>query len=211
MAIEAKEATYEITLTEDMLGSKPSNAEVFTDYIAARKTDGVDPEEVAAAKEAEERVRESMTIFHKLDDGTPIIWDYMIKGFAKDACGGLRRAPGTLSSQIKAYKTVIDTTIFVEPRKIPLHLPEGGKVGILERPLRAETAQGPRVALAKSETVPAGTTMTIKVKFLVRSMKPVFEEWLDYGALRGLGQFRNGSYGRFSWKEIKADGKDNNE
>jgi len=201
-----KEATYELTLTEMMLGSKPSNEGVFTDYIASNKKDGVDPEEIAAAKEAEERVKESITIFHRMEDGeTPMIWDYQIKGFFKDACGGLRRSSETKSFGVKAYKSVIDTTIFVFPRKIPLIMPEGGKVGVFERPLRAETMQGPRVALAKSETVPAGTKLVVKVKLLVPSMKSVLEEWLDYGELRGLGQFRNGSYGRFTWKELSED------
>ena len=200
------EVTYELTINEQMLGSKPSNEEVFTDYIAANKQDGVDPEELAAAKEAEERVKESMTVFHRMEDGkTPMIWNYQIKGMMKDACGGLRRVPGTLSSQVKAYKSVIDSTIFVEPRKIPLHLPEGGSVGVLERPLRAETMQGPRVALAKSETVPAGTKIEFTVKFLVPSMEKLFEEWLDYGALRGLGQWRNGGYGTFTWKKVKTE------
>ena len=77
--INGTEATYELTLIDQMLGSKPSNEGVFTDYIAANKKDGVDPEEIAAAKEAEERVKESMTIFHRMDDGeTPMIWDYQV-------------------------------------------------------------------------------------------------------------------------------------
>lgn len=206
--INGTEATYELTLIETMLGSKPSNEGVFTDYIASNKKDGVDPEEIAAAKEAEERVKESMTIFHRMEDGeTPMIWDYQLKGLAKESCGALRRVEGSLSSKVKAYKSVIDTTIFVFPRKIPLILPEGGKVGIIERPLRAETMQGPRVALAKSETVPAGTKMTFTVKFLVPAMKDVFEEWLDYGELHGCGQWRSGSWGRFTWKEIRDDSK----
>lgn len=28
-------------------------------------------------------------------------------------------------------------------------------------------------------------------------------EWLDYGALRGIGQWRNSSKGRFKWEEVK--------
>lgn len=27
-------------------------------------------------------------------------------------------------------------------------------------------------------------------------------EWLDYGMLRGLGQWRNSGKGRFTWEEI---------
>lgn len=199
---------YRVTLTEPMLGSKPSNEGVFTDYIATRKADGVDPAEVAAAKAAEDRVKESMTVFHRMEDGkTPIIWDYMCKGMFKDACGSLRRAPGTLSSGLKAYKTVIDSVVFVKPRKIPLQIPEGGEVGILERPLRAETMQGPRVALAKSETVPAGTTFEFEVVMLDPGMRPYVEEWLNYGALRGWGQWRNGGYGTGTWEEIPTKAK----
>jgi len=206
--IESTDVTYELTLTEPMLGSKPSNAGVFTDYIATRKIDGLDGEELKAAEEAEDRVKESMTIFHRMEDGkTPMIWNYQLLGFCKDACGGLRRVPGTKSAELKAYKSVIDATLFIGPRKIPLILPEGGEVGVFERPLRAETAQGPRVALAKSETVPPGTKIVFTAKFLNKALRKTFEEWLDYGELRGLGQFRNGSYGRFTWKEVEAEDK----
>jgi len=211
-------ATYELTFNEPVLGSKPSNDEVFSDYIAANKQDGVDPEELEAAKAAQERVKESMTVFHRMEDGvTPMVWNYQIKGLAKESCGALRRVEDTLSSKIASYKTIVDTLIFVAPRKIPLVLPEGGEVGVFERPLRAETMQGPRVALAKSETVPAGTKMTFTVTFMankvgkadkVVSLKEAFEEWLDYGELHGFGQFRGGGYGVFTWREVKADKAD---
>lgn len=197
-----KTLTYEVTLTEDMLGSKPSNAEVFSDYIASGKKDGTDPEELAAAKEAEERVKESMTVFHRSDDNpeVPIIWNYQMLGFFKDACGALRRIEGTKSKGLTAYKTVIDGNIFVKPRKIELQIPEGKKMGVLERPLRAETAQGPRVALAKSETVPAGTKFTFQVLLLNPKHQDIVEEWMKYGELRGLGSWRNASYGSFTYK-----------
>lgn len=208
-------ATYELTFTEAVLGSKPSNDEVFSDYIAANKQDGVDPEELEAAKAAQERVKESMTVFHRMEDNvTPMVWNYQIKGLAKESCGALRRVEDTLSSKIASYKTIVDTLIFVAPRKIPLVLPEGGKVGVLERPLRAETMQGPRVALAKSETVPAGTKLTFTVTFMANrvgkaeksvNLKEVFEEWLDYGELHGFGQWRGGGHGTFTWKELKTE------
>jgi hypothetical protein len=31
---------------------------------------------------------------------------------------------------------------------------------------------------------------------------PYVEEWLDYGCLRGLGQWRNSGKGRFFWERI---------
>ena len=202
--------TYEVMLTEDMLGSKPSNAEVFTDYIAAGKQDGVDPEELAAAKAAEERVKESMTVFHRSDKDTeiPIIWNYQVLGFFKDACGALRRVEGTRSKGLTAYKTVIDGNIFVKPRKIDLQLPEDGKIGVLERPLRADTAQGPRVALAKSETVPAGTKFTFQVLLLNPKHKDIVEEWMKYGELRGFGSWRNAGYGSFTYRLLEEKNSD---
>ena len=102
---------------------------------------------------------------------------------------------------MKAYKKIIDGLIFVGPREIPIMF--DGDVGLIQRPLRAQTAQGERVALAMSETVPAGATMEFEVKVLDRKLLPAVREWLDYGELRGLGQWRNAGHGAFTWEEIK--------
>ena len=91
----------------------------------------------------------------------------------------------------------------MDERRIPLTLPEGGEIGICERPLRAQTMQGERVALAKSESVPAGTTFAITVTMLNPDLEDVVREWLDYGALRGIGQWRNSGMGRIKWEEVK--------
>ncbi len=115
----------------------------------------------------------------------------------------LRRASGTRSSKVTAYKKVIDGLVFVTPRKIPLVLPEGAEMGVLERPLRAQTARGERVALARSDTCPPGTTLEFTVTVLGKVTKVLLSEWLDYGALRGLGQWRNGGYGRFEYELTK--------
>lgn len=75
-------------------------------------------------------------------------------------------------------------------------------MGECQRPLRASTAQGERVALAHSETIPAGAVVEFTVQMLVDGHEKVVREWLDYGALRGLGQWRNSGKGRFKWEEI---------
>ena len=62
--------------------------------------------------------------------------------------------------------------------------------------------QGERVALSTSEQVPAGSTMDLDIVYLNDSLKDAIIEWLDYGLLRGLGQWRNSGMGRFSWEEI---------
>lgn len=198
-----KTLKIKITLSEPMLGTKSANEELFTKFIAGKRPEGV------AADEAEAEARlnaqlddkeKSMTCFHRLDDGTPMLWDYQVKGFFKDACGALRSVPHTESEKLKAYKKIIDGQVFVAERRIKLELPEGEEVGIVERPLRAQTMQGERVALAKSESVPAGTTMRISVTMLNPALEKVVREWLDYGALRGIGQWRNSGMGRFSYE-----------
>ncbi|MEE0146233.1 MAG: hypothetical protein UEP80_07665, partial [Senegalimassilia anaerobia] len=80
-------------------------------------------------------------------------------------------------------------------------LPEGGEVGICERPLRADTPHGARVALARSETVPAGTKIRFTLVVMNESDWPLVQEWLDYGQFRGIGQWRNSGKGRFEWTD----------
>jgi hypothetical protein len=126
------------------------------------------------------------------------MWDYQIKGFFKDACGCLARVPGTKSAGLKAYRKIIDGTIFVFPRKIFINLE--GKIGDCQRPLRASGPQGERVALAHSETVAAGSRIEFVVELLDERYVPLIKEWLDYGKLRGLGQWRNSGKGRFTYE-----------
>lgn len=139
------------------------------------------------------------------EDGVPFCWDYQIKGFFKDACSALRRVPGTRSSKLTAFKKVIDGTVFVEQRRIPFQLPDGAECGRCERPLRASSASGERVALAASETVPAGTVLEFSVLVMNPKDAETVREWLDYGRLRGLFQWRNSGKGRFEWEEVARD------
>lgn len=194
-----------LTLTEKMLGTASGNPEIHRDYIAAK---GPKPEEEVDAIPQQE-IEKTMTVFPRTESGQPFVWDYQIKGFLKDACSMLRRVPDSMTAKectkkggaLKAYKKVIDGLIFVEPRKIVPVLPEGGRVEEYERPLRGQTAQGERIALAHSETIPAGTTLAVTIRLLNTALEPVVCEWLNYGALRGLGQWRNAGWGRFVWTE----------
>jgi len=38
---------------------------------------------------------------------------------------------------------------------------------------------------------------------LINDLTPYIHQWLDYGKLRGLGQWRNSGKGIFEWQEIK--------
>lgn len=190
-----------LTFTQPVLGTIPKNKEVYAEYIAGKAalTDDELAEELNTVENVE---RQGWTGFHELD-GNPILYDYAIKGFFKEACGMLRRATGTHSSKVQAFKKIVDGLVFVTPRQIPLCL-NGGRIEALERPLRAQTAQGERVALARSDTCPVGTTMEFGITILGAVPEALLREWLDYGALHGLGQWRSGGYGSFAYEMEKV-------
>lgn len=193
-----------LTFTEEILGTITKDPEVYAQYIAgqAALTDEALAEELATVEVVENK---GWTGFHRLPDGRPMLYDYVLKGFFKDACGMLRRASDTKSKKLLAYKKVIDGLVFITPRQIPLAL-NGFGMGVCERPLRANTVQGERVALARSDTCPVGTTLEFEVAILggIKDVEGTLREWFDYGALRGLGQWRNSGKGRFTYEIAPA-------
>lgn len=199
-----KEMKVRLTFTEPVLGTQPADPEIHSRFIASKAPDHKTLAEEVAAMGAEQVEERGMTVFPKLEDGTPFLWDYQIKGFFKDACGMLRRVEGTKSKKLTAYKKEIDGLIFVNERRVPLWMPI--ELDLTEtdcqRPLRAQTMQGERVTLAHSEEAPEGTYIEFTVTCLKDSLMALVTEWLDYGALRGIGQWRNSGKGRFEWEEI---------
>lgn len=192
-----------LILTEEMLGTKAANKDVFTDFIASKHPSGTPQRD--ELDNAEHREEAGTTIFHRQDEKIGI-YDYQIKGFFKDACSAMNRFDPDCRNNLEkltAYKSKIDGCIFVFPRFIEMKLPDGQQVGICERPLRADTAQGPRVSVCRSESVPAGTEMQFEVSILSKELQPYVEAWLGYGALKGLGQWRNSGKGRFSVEIVK--------
>lgn len=188
-----------ITTTEEMLGTASADPELHTTYIASKAPDAPSLEEEVAAVGVEEVAEKAMTVFPRVD-GRPIMWDYQMKGFFKDTCGVLRKVTGNESSKIKAYKKEIDGLIFVSPRAIPIKFK--GEVGNCQRPLRAQTAQGERIAIASSESIPAGAVLEFEVLCMVDAHEKLVKEWLEYGKYRGLGQWRNSGKGRFDYEII---------
>lgn len=205
-----KTIKVKITTTEGMLGTSPFNEEIYRDFIGSKSPDAATVEEEVAALGADAVTEKGMTGFPRDEDGKPFIYDYQIKGFFKDACSMLNRVGGkdengkkkklNESSKLTAFKKIIDGMIFVSPRQIPINFT--GEVQLCQRPLRAQTMQGERVALAISEEVPAGASITFDITVLDESHLPAIREWLDYGALRGLCQWRNSGKGRFTWEEL---------
>lgn len=198
--METTKMKIRVTLLEDMLGTAPNNKEIYKDFIASKAPDAKSVEDEIESVGVEEYTEKGMTVFHRNAEDKPIIYDYLIKGFFKNAASALREVPGTESSKIKAYKKKIDNLVFVGPRMIDINMV--GPLSICERPLRAQTAQGERVALSSSESIPAGSTMEIEIETLTKDMMKLVCEWLDYGKYNGLGQWHNSGKGRFTWQDI---------
>lgn len=166
-----KNLKVKITFVEPILGTWPNNPNIARDYIASNSLDASTIEDEVAAVGADAVADKGMTVFPRDSAGTPILYDYQIKGFFKDSCGMLSRIGGKTetgkkkavneSGKMTAYKKVIDGLIFVQPRMIPIWV--NGEIGECQRPLRAQTAQGERVSLANSEEIPAGSTCEFEV------------------------------------------------
>jgi hypothetical protein len=177
-----------IELTEPMLGTVPKSKEIYEKFIESKKPTSIEDVEVVSVEELEEK---GWTGFHKDDNGL-FIYDYMVKGFIKYAGNVLKDELG-----IKNLKAKLTDYIFVFPRRI--YLGKAEPDGVFERPLRAMTMQGPRVTLARSEYVAAGTKLSFQIGLLKHKELTIEKIMtiMDYGQLQGLGQFRNGGFGRF--------------
>lgn len=199
--MQGKIIKVRITYTEELLGTA-ADPEVHREFIASKSPDAKSLEEEVAAVGAAAVDEKSRTRFAVDKDGCEILFDYQIKGFFKDACGMLSRVEGTKSNKLKAYKKVIDGLIFPHPREIKIVKKDGAKPGVCERPLRANTAQGERVALASSVTMPVESVIEFEVELLDPGHEELLTEWFEYGRLRGMGQWRNSGKGRFSYEYV---------
>lgn len=193
-----------ITLIEDLLGTASNNPDIHKEHIAENSKDADKVKEELQALPADELMEKSLTVFPRDMDGMPILWDYQLKGFLKDAIALLSELS---DKEIKVGKTklskytvkrIVDNYVFVAPRKIRLaHVS-----GICTRPLRAVTMQGERVALASSEVVPAGTKFEAAMSTMSPALDELVKNSLDYGVNKGIGQWRNSGKGRFTWEEM---------
>jgi hypothetical protein len=212
-----KSMKVRITLDEEMLGTMPNNKEIYSTFIASKSPDAKTREQEIEEFGCDAIEDRGKSVF-LVDENGRYLYDYHIKGFFKDACRALRRGTGTISGMLTAYKQIIDGMVFPKPRKIYLCIPDGMSPGECQRPLRADTPKGSITSVVCSETVPAGTSLEVKIVFFELEKRPkikrgdkevklgmqdFIEEWLDYGALRGLGQWRNSGKGVFSYEIIE--------
>ena len=209
----SKEMRVRVLFVNNTLGMSPNDRDIYRDYIASKAPDAANVTDEIASVGVDAVEEKGMTVFPRNEHGEPCSFDYQWKGFFKDACSLLAKAagkdpetgkkiPANHSAKLTAFKKVIDGNIFVYPRMIKFDM-NGADMLELSRPLRADTAQGPRIALAKSEMLPAGATAEFSILCMNPADEVVVEEWLNYGVLHGFGQWRNGGFGTFVWEKIE--------
>lgn len=209
MNIGMETRKYRLTGISPILGTQPANESVRTDFVASKApTTELELEERELFDEYDQS--HGLTVFPRdLDmDDRIIILNYMVRGFFKSAIGALQSQLG-----IKAHKSKVDKFLFVNPRRIPI-MRDGEPIydedDEFERPLRCETMRGPRVALQGSERIMDPWYVDIEVSLIPNAASKTskaltfesVETALDYGQFCGLGQFRNGSFGSFTWERI---------
>ena len=191
-----------LTLTEDMLATRPADDEVFDSYVATKAPDDDKrKEELGTLESVEER---GTTVFPRDENGA-FLWDYQIKGFLKEGGDIMRQAlGGGKGSKWGAIKKKMDNMAFVLPRRVYIQ-GMNGDAEFCQRPLRAQTMQGERISLARSEVAPEGCVREFEIdrplgdKIITDEMLGLI---LDYGKHKGLGQWRNSGKGRFSWEKV---------
>jgi len=206
---KVKLATYRVKIefVTPCLGSQPTR-DLATQYLAKKHGFAIAEDEVESLPDA---LEQATTVFHRFPgNGDEVLglYDYQIKGFLKAAGQVLNgQLKMTNGKPLRALRSKVVKLVFVSPRRIPLSLPEGGEgVDVVERPLRAQTAQGERVALARSESVPEGTWFRCGLTvFPGQITEEVLVELLDYGFYQGLGQWRGGGYGRFRYELTREE------
>ena len=191
----------------EILGSLPASNAIFTQFIASKAPKEELMEEEADFVSLEEK---GTTVFARNPQTKELmLLDYQVKGLLKEGINVLKA-----DNEIGAGRKKTDNYVFVFPRYIPI---KRNGVSLLdedemyERPLRCQTMQGERVSLASSEMIRDPWEITIEIMLLnnkgTKASAPLtwnaIKQALNYGHFKGLGQFRNGGFGRFEWEEIK--------
>jgi len=201
---EHQELNKAIVNLEKMLGSPISEEkkkEIFEGKIDSLKE---------TFKELEAK---GTTVFYRDEIDMPCIGDHMIYGFLKAASEAISRTlpkkKGTMFHSASYTSSVLNQHVRLAEKFISfdkdLDRDEDNNPRLLERSLRAMTAQGPRISLARSEVMLSGASLKFQIQVLENS--PLDElglkRLLSYGEMKGLGQWRNAGYGTFIYEIFK--------
>lgn len=223
MKLVFEEKKFRLHGKSSLLGSITLDKQLYTTYVdkvLKKKYDQTTRSEIMSAEDLESAYADTEDVpdldkettgFYRDANGGLIMKAYQIKGFLKEASGALKDM-FNLTSYIKK----VDNFVFILEDEIPI-MRDGKQLtesdGFLERPLRANTLQGPRVALARSEEITGDWYVDVTIKVLMNNSTAkgqkfdmeLIENLLSYGELKGLLQWRNGGHGSFSYEEIESD------
>ncbi len=213
------------------LATASGNPELQEEFIVAKIADykgeiTVDEKNAKMAEEiaavpVDEQITKGSTVFQRNDEGLHV-WDYTWRGFFKECVSHLIELGEVKKLNPWNYKKACDGALYVNPRRIYLFDKDGKIIkephGTLQRPLRATTLRGDRVALARSEFVSEGSYCEFEVVLFISQSQKDYAAWreltmdlvrqcLDMGNYKGSGQWRSGGYGRFTWEEMPGPAK----
>ncbi len=184
-----------IFFNQPPLGTQP-NKPVATKYIMSKAADEageLPPDELQTVPQ---QLEDMTTGFHRAD-GKIIFYDYQLRGFLKYA-GKVNNGKDGCP---KALKSKVNDLVFVRPRQIEVQYSQNSTISYLERPLRAETPQGPRTSVIRSEQLPEGAFIECELHVLGDEIsEATLRKLLVYGEYQGLGQWRNAGHGAFRYE-----------
>ena len=206
MKLPGEVRSYQITGTAPLMGTQPADQSLLTRSLARRDAGLSDRDKKALASGIT-----MTTVFTRSDaNGDCLVFmDYMLRGFFKSALTALSPELGIL-----AVKTKVDRYLFVAPREIPI-LRCGAQLyeedDEYQRPVRVDGPYGQTVTLQSAERVytPWELRFTLRLLQNDRTSRSNPLSWsavesaLDYGALSGIGKFRNGPFGTFEWRRME--------
>lgn len=205
--VNFEEKTFKLKGISTILGSVPLNKDVYSKFIATKAREVERQRADSDVDNVMDMPEEKATGFYRNTDGEIILKGYQVKGFLKEAAKVLKD-----QLNLKSYLSKMDNFVFIKEAEIPV-IKDGHTItetdGFLERPLRADTAQGPRTSLAKSEQITEGWELTVTIRVVKNEKTPkssevtmeTVEKLLAYGELKGLLQWRNAGYGSFTYEE----------
>lgn len=205
--LEIERRRYRITGITPILGGQPANPAVREAYIASKApTEELRQEEAALGYGSDDD--RGVTVFCRDSEDRICLMAHQFKGFFKEALGAIKQ-----QAQVANVRGKVDTLMFVSPRYIPI-MRDGAAIRdedeMLERPLRAQTMQGPRESLISSEMLYDPWYVEIEIARIpnsgtAKSKALTWEEIelaMSYGEWHGMCQWRNAGYGQFRWERI---------
>lgn len=141
--------------------------------------------------------------FYKGANGRPLLLDRHIMGFLKEAAQALDEVYGN------ELESILTRKVFISPKEIPMVLPSGASIEVIDRPPHLVKVDGRKVETIEptSEAAPIGTRATCELLVYPGVGEDVLMALLDYGALKGMGLGRNQGFGKFEYRLENTDVK----